>query len=297
MIMIIPIICSNDVDKAIQPGIAKALEKFYLVECMDILTTQVAEVMKGGSKQLSSGGSVSSSSFRMENFDSFGIEATYANLNINNINIVVGIKCIFFPVDSKDPFIELLLSDIHSSDLRNALVSRVRAAKRFFIRVFDKIPILNKFISRGGSIEGKVYKDVILEKSIYEDEVWVCFNSTEIEKSGIEQKGKVPGKLFKLGWKSIIICDDISSTASFCLQQNRGICYKVPYTYLFAGERDKYKLYTDVKDLKQKSSPFFSRRKHINKIFSECQPSTTITNYLQELEETDKNGKFKSKSR
>jgi len=310
MLIVIPVLTSQNVDKSILPGVGKALEKFYLIHHMSEVLDRIAQmenaipeiedtlpkVLSSVSEQRTKG------DFQIGNFETFGMEPTYISISYEEKKVIAGVKCVFFPLKSDDPFLKLLMADIATSKWINVQFVRIsRNLIKLWDKVLDKVSIVKKLFGFGGggseALTGSVYDDVILERSSFEGNIITCFSSSDIEESGIEDKGGIPTRLFRLGWKSIVICDDVSSSASFCMMETNGICYKVPYSYLFAGTRDAYRVFTDLGELRQKSSPFFSRRKSIGRVFTECQTSELVMNYLNELRGENINGNLRHEGR
>jgi hypothetical protein len=292
MLVVIPALTSQSIDKNILPGIAKALERYYLIwhldEILPNLKPGTPTITKTISQALQSHSPIreqheKEGSFKLGNFDTLGLEPTYITVKVDGNDEMIGAKVVFFPIKGEGSVLDALLKDLgETNKFKIQLIRMSRALVRLFSNVLSKIPIVKSFFGKG-ALTGDVYKDVILEKSSFGGRVILCLNTSDIEESKIEESGAVPKRLFKLGWKSMVICNDIVQSASFCMEESKGVCYTVPYSILFSVSKTGYQVYTDQSDLKKRSSPFFSRRSNVGNVFRECESYITTSKYLNEL--------------
>lgn len=291
MLVIIPAITSPSIDKNILPGVAKALERYFLIWHLDEVLkeatpktpTVVGTVGKRMQEQQIVKEQKGGGSYKLGNFETLGIEPTYITVEVDGQEQMVGAKVVFFPLKTDGAFLETLLGDIGTTNwVRVQVIRMARALKKLWIRVLDKIPVIKHFFGRR-ALTGEVYDDVIIERSSHGGRVILCFSASDIEESGIEESGAMPGRLFKLGWKSIVICNDVTQTSTFCMQEQKGVCYTVPYSVLFSVSKSGYQVFADQADLKKRSSPFFSRRLNVKRLFRECKSFVTTLKYLMEI--------------
>lgn len=180
------------------------------------------------------------------------------------ITDLLGIKVLPFMIQSDEKLINLLMYDKNLNNFDSKIVSLGRKIRKnvydLYKRAMDRIPVAKHFLSGRKSVSGDARKDVILAKSSFKKNVVVCVNKLDFEDDFFKSTSSV-NKLFKMGWNSIIAMDDSQKTAYFCLQEFKGICFPVQYSYIFStlGKEQK-RVFDDLNDLKKSSGGLFRRK-------------------------------------
>jgi len=200
--------------------------------------------------------------------ETFSIEPTYMNVETpSDGKQILGIKVIPYPVKSEGDLVALLLGDRYAPLLVKGLRMVYRYAIKLgwaFIRGLH-IPFLGK-----RPVTGRAVPDIIHAATKHSDHIFVLLNQSEIENSDFLDEPRNINRLFKQGWSSFVIADDVNKKATFCMKgfMDSGFCTEVNYGYLLASlGKEKLEIYNDLEDLQKKASPFFRLKKPKKKVF------------------------------
>jgi hypothetical protein len=131
----------------------------------------------------------------------------------------------------------------------------------------SKIPLVGGILGSRGPIKGDVKRDVILAKSHFRHNVFVCVNKLDFEDEFFNHVSSI-NKLFGMGWGGIISCDEANKLVYFCVPEFKGMCYAVSYNYLFSTlGSTAYKSFSDLNDVKKSTGGIFKRKVDRKRLF------------------------------
>ncbi len=70
--------------------------------------------------------------------------------------------------------------------------------------------------------------------------------------------------LFKLGWTSFVVADDVNKVVHFCMNRYKGMCSMVNYGFLYTDSRSQSQVYQDIEDIRKSSGPLFRMKRKKN---------------------------------
>ena len=83
-------------------------------------------------------------------------------------------------------------------------------------------------------------------------------NSMDIGADFFERTNKI-NQLYKMGWQSFVVTDDVNKRAFFCMKEFNGMCSAVQYNFMYNALGSEYgKVFDDLEDVKKSSSPFLN---------------------------------------
>lgn len=239
--------------------------------------------------------------------DSLSLEPTWMYVDRyikdDKITDLIGVKVLPIMVSSDEKMINLLMYDKNLKGLNQKIVSLGRSTKKkvydLYKRAINRIPIVRHFLGKRGSVKGDVKKDIILAKSSFRENIFVCINKLDLEDDFFKSTQDV-NKLFKMGWGSIVAMDDSQKTAYFCVKEFKGICFPVQYGYIFSTlGKDHGKVFDDLTDVKKSSGGLFRRKtpskKLVENIIYDNHISDPTVKVFSEIEKVLLKEDFKAK--
>jgi hypothetical protein len=208
------------------------------------------------------------------------LEPTWIVVSMGKMSSVLGVKVIAFPVKSDEKLANLILND----RVRYGLEKTLRSVSLW---TFKKLlSVFRRYFKRdvGGAPTGDPTKDVILSLSQHGENIFVIMNFIDIP--GAEFFGSAHGikKLFKLGWGSFVITDNVDKKAIFCMKEFKGLCSSISYSNIYASlGKEQAQVYKDAEEVKASASPFFSLSTNIRHLASESVVNDKLERYLMEL--------------
>ena len=200
------------------------------------------------------------------NANTIAVEPTWIKLDGANGSVIVGVKVVPYQVRSDEELVSMLVKDRESLWLR----SHIEMLKRGTIRILYsaarmfRVPFVDQIVS------GDPVKDIIYAGTQHKDNVFCCFNMSDLGEEDYFSSASGVSELYKMGWSSFIISDDVNRRATFCMKEFKGMCTMLPYSMLYTSLGKEYaKVYDGLEDIKKTSSPFFSLNKRASKIFGE----------------------------
>ena len=181
-------------------------------------------------------------------------EPTIVNVSINkDENKLLGIKVI--PIRIKtDSLVNLLMSDISMKKIKTSFVAQGRKVQRLMWNLYSKFP----FISKSKILTKNPKKDIILAKTKYR-EVVCLLNYNDVENQIFQKSGGI-SKLFKLGWDSIVVADEVQRIAYFCMKQFNGYCTAVNFSLMHSSLKQT-DAFDSLEDVRSSSSSMFRIKK------------------------------------
>lgn len=185
------------------------------------------------------------------------VEPTWVTVQSRKGSSVIGIKVVPYSINAA-PFIDRVSRDM-SLNIFDELIERYeRSVSKLFFNIMRnmKIPFLKR-----APLAADPFKDVIYARSKYKGNVFTLFNLASLKAENAFQSSGGVDKLFRLGWNSIVIADDVTKRAIFCMKEFGGVCSVINYAYIYASLGSEYaKEYGNLEDLKKSSSPFFKSK-------------------------------------
>jgi hypothetical protein len=192
---------------------------------------------------------------------------------------LLGVKVIPFPVSSGGNIVDAIRVDAQRKLMNRRMIAMYRAVIRTMWRLarFARLPEIGE-----KALTGDPTKDIIFASTMYKHNVFLCLSQMEVEDENFLSDTRTVRDLFKMGWNSFIIADDMNKRATFCMKEFRGICSTVNYQFLYSAlGKDQYKVYEDLEDARRSASPFFRQKISLNRVVGEMKAS----NKVQEMEE------------
>jgi len=184
----------------------------------------------------------------------------------------IGVKVVPFVIQNEQSLIKLMTLDRY----RKGLDKNLHYEARRILRLIQKIGNFAWKATAGlfswtGLIDSDLVKgtitqdwknDIILQNTTFKKNMFIMLNKIDLKDDFTQSAGGVKG-LFKLGWSSFIIADEISKTVSFCMNTYKGMCSQLNYSFIYADSRSQAQVYRDLEDVKAASGPLFrlNRRK------------------------------------
>jgi len=294
MIITFPMLTSNNTSSTALPGICKMLEKFIIVYNLDRVlkhARKVSDMERVGSTlrlreakikadikpipiNISTGSDTKdkpdvSSPPKID--QALALEPTWVKVELKDGFAVLGVKVVPFPVLSDENVISLMMKDLSLSFWKKTMTKWQRAAMR---RVWTVIRgVGGRLGYKGGALTGDPKRDVLFATSEHRHNIFTLINMIDLQNAEdfLKNAGGIK-KLYSLGWRSFIVTDDIKHQASFCLEQFKGMCSTIPYSFIYSSlGAGHQKVYEDLEDVRKSGSSFFKMKGNVRKIFGESE--------------------------
>jgi len=206
-------------------------------------------------------------------------EPTWVKIDTHIGPSLIGVKVIPFPVRSDATLAELVMSDRQLGFIMSETISTYRKIIKNLYKLWyatvGKLPFLKR-----SPITGDIRRDVIFNRSIHRDNVFVCFSMMDFDNEFFQSAGGIT-KLYKLGWNSFVVADDVNKRATFCMKPFRGLCSTVQYSFIYSS-LEQSKVYEDLEDVRRAASPFFKMTTKASRLVGECLATSKMEEYLPE---------------
>lgn len=201
------------------------------------------------------------------------LEPTYITISGKWGTEIIGVKVIPVPIDPK-AFVKQLMSD-HSGEKTEGFITPIQ---RKLTRVFQGF--MSKF-KNNRNLKLNPFDDIIYATSKYGSNVFCLLNLASLSSDNVIKEFGGMERIFKLGWNSVIVSDDLSKRAYFCMKEFGGICSSINYSYIMTSLSDKFeKSFEKLEDLKKSSSIYFrSNMKKPTKIIGESVAQSYIDKF------------------
>ena len=206
---------------------------------------------------------------------------------------IIGVKVMPYRVNAKEDvsLITLLTNDRNLRGIEKSIVSLGRKFKKTLFKMYDEVKskTIGKITSSGEPVKGDPRHDVIMARTSFKQNVFVCADATELDDEFFDNIGGVKS-MFGLGWPSIIAVDEVNKSASFCMQGYQGMCYDVSFSRMFRTLSDSEgKVYDDMESVKKSSGGLFRQKTKPSKVFGENFAYGILDDYKSNLNEDKKN--------
>jgi hypothetical protein len=196
---------------------------------------------------------------------------------------LVGVKVVPMKVKSDVKMAYLLTSDAQLSFIMRLVTVAGRGILKKAWSIFDKMLraiSIGPFKEYGGvTVTGDPRKDIILGRTGHQGETFVAIEkSTDFDEFILADPVKIK-KLFQLGWGNLIITDNVTKQAHFCMKKYRGICNTIPYVMLYESLKMS-KSYETLEDIKKQTQSLFKAKPiRIEKVLSEILAVSKLRQY------------------
>jgi hypothetical protein len=187
----------------------------------------------------------------------------------------VGIKVIPYRVTSSEKLSRLILHDSQLTSLNALMISFGRKVMRWFYSFIDK---WMGRIKAGVTMSGDPRRDIIMARTGKEGLGIVVLDKNEdVDERFLNNISKI-NRLFKLGWGNIIVADDITRNAYFCMRRFSGTCQVLSYPMMYQN-LGQLKVYESIDDAKRQNSSLFKVSVRASKVFSEWKTEDKLFKY------------------
>jgi len=189
---------------------------------------------------------------------------------------IIGVKVVPYPVKSDSKLAHLLMYDKQANALQALAITFGRKVENFFYKAWSiawKIGTLGIGGRSGGlGVTGDPKQDILARRTILKakdaSDIFVLVNQADLSDDFYSSASGILN-LFRMGWSSIIIADDVNRRVSFCMRELKGLCSMMPYSMLYQTY-SQAKVYEDLEDAKRSASSIFKvKRKSFAKIVGE----------------------------
>lgn len=319
MIVIFPMLTSNSVSSNVLPGTCKMLEKYIIVYQMDKILEKAnfkSDVARYGSvlrmtsgimEQMIRVGGPSSGGLKVQPTpgislqvggkgeirprgleeppkmqQALALEPTWVKIEMKDGWTVLGVKVVPFPVQSDEGVIKLMMKDLQLSFWKRTITKFQRIAVRFAFRQWR---IMGKLVGyKGGTLIGDPQKDILFAQSEHKRNIITLINMIDLENAEefLKSAGGIK-RLYRMGWRSFVILDDVKKQAHFCLEQYGGMCSMIPYSFIYSSlGKEHHKVYEDLEDIRKSGGAFFRMKNSVKKLFSESYEPYSNTEIITE---------------
>lgn len=208
---------------------------------------------------------------------SISMEPTVAMVSSKKGAGIVGVKVVPYAING-DSFLEQIMKDRSLSYFDSVVERMSRKMVRLVQAGMRKIPFSP---AKDQGIYGDPFKDIIHAKTRYGSGMFVLLNYARLEDDEMFRDSGGLGRLFKLGWNSVMMADDVNRRCIMCMKEFQGLCSIIPYSFIYSSlGPEGSKAYGDMQDLKRSISPMIGgQRVNSHSIFSESLVNEKITNY------------------
>lgn len=213
------------------------------------------------------------------------LEPTWVKVDTPEGPALVGIKCVPFAVKSDATLAELLLKDRYRSAIEKKIIGVSRRFHRWLFKIFyDKLRGFGMF--GRGTLSQHPMKDIIYDRTRFSRTgVFALINRADLDDDFFKSAGGV-ASLFKLGWNTIIVADDVNKQVYFVAKEFRGSYSVVPYPFIYSGiNRDAGQVYDNLEDVRKSAGPLFKRRGNVMKLLGEGMADQAKSRYKTNMVE------------
>ena len=205
----------------------------------------------------------------------------------------IGVKVIPFIIDNEQSLVKLMTIDRFRNKLSKNVHVQARKILRFMHRLanatwkrtigfmFSWTGFVDKDLQKG-TISKNWKNDIILQNTFFKNNMFILLNKMDLEDNFIKSARGVK-KLFKLGWTSFVIADDINKVVTFCMKDYRGMCSMVNYGFLYADSRSQSQVYQDIEDVRKSAGPLFRMKRRKKSMITDSLAQEKLDKYSQDI--------------
>ena len=317
MIVIYPLLLSDTVSKNIVPGLAKVIERYLLIYKMDEILQSAKSggykrrlKVQGGKliikeadepddlwepnsrtkpeekKAISSAKSATMDIGTMD-MQSLSAEPTWVKIDVQVGDIktseLIGVKVVPVIVKSNEKLVRILMFDKNVKGLHGKVLnfgrSVVKGLWKIWQRIWSTVPLVGK---GRGTASGDARQDILLQKTIFshskQANIFLGINFQDLDDDLFFNNAASINKLFKKGWESFIVCDDVNRVAHFCMEEFKGMTTSLNYAMIYQTI-GQFKVYESLEDVKRSSSALFKRKMKTSKLMASALSKQKLNKY------------------
>ena len=196
---------------------------------------------------------------------------------------LLGVKIVPMRVKSDVKLGYLLTNDSKLNYIMTLMTVSGRSLLKKAWSVFDKMLKtirIGPYKEHGGQVvTGDPRKDIILGRTGHQGETFITIEKGEDFDEIILSNSQKIRKLFLLGWGNLIITDNVTKQAHFCMKKYNGMCNSLPFLMLYETLKAS-KSYETLEDIKKQTQSLFKTRPiRIEKILSEAKALNKLNQY------------------
>jgi len=205
----------------------------------------------------------------------------------------IGVKVIPFVIDNEQSLVKLLTIDRYRNKLSKNVHVQARKILKFMHRLanatwkrtiglmFSWTGFVDKDLVKG-TISKNWKNDIILQNTAFKNNMFILLNKMDLDDDFVKSASGVK-KLFKLGWTSFVIADDINKVVTFCMKDYRGMCSMVNYGFLYADGRATSQVYQDIEDVRKSAGPLFRMKRRKKSMITDSLAQQKLDQYSQDI--------------
>lgn len=226
--------------------------------------------------------------------DSISTEPTWNTVTDQQGNTkAIGVKVIPFVIDNEESLVKLMTIDRYRNKLSKNVHVQARKILRFMHRLanatwkrtiglmFSWTGFVDKDL-QAGTVTKNWKNDIILQNTAFKKNMFILLNKMDLEEDFTQSASGVK-KLFRLGWTSFIIADDINKVVHFCMDEYKGMCSMVNYGFLYADARSQSQVYADIEDVRKSAGPLFRMKRRKKSMITDNLAKEKLDKYSQDI--------------
>jgi len=179
----------------------------------------------------------------------------------------IGVKVVPFIIQNDESLVKLMTLDRYRSSLSKNVHFQARRMLKFMNNLANKSwkATVGTFLGwtgfidkdlQAGTVTQNWKNDIILQNTAFGDKMFILINKMDLEDDFLSSAGGVKS-LFRLGWTSFIVADDMNKVVNFCMKSYKGMCSMVNYGFLYADSRSQSQVFKDIDEISSRSGPLF----------------------------------------
>ena len=185
---------------------------------------------------------------------------------------LLGIKVVPIMVKSSEKLVRVLMFDKNVKGLHAKVLTYGRRMIRGLWKIWDRVWSTIPMFGGGRTTpSGDARKDILLQRSIYSNNnkanMFLSINFQDLDDDLFFNNAQSLNKLFKKGWESFIVCDDVNRMAYFCMEEFKGMTTSISYAMMYQT-LGQLKVYESLEEAQRSSTSLFKVKTKTNKLFS-----------------------------
>jgi hypothetical protein len=218
---------------------------------------------------------------------SLSAEPTWVKIDVQTGDIktseLLGIKVVPVIVKSNEKLVRILMFDKNVKGLHGQILNLgrkiVRSLWKIWQRVWASVPLIGK---GRGTATGDARQDILLQKTIFSHgknaKIFLSINFQDLDDELFFNNVASINRLFKKGWESFVVCDDVNRIAHFCMEEFKGMTSSLNYAMIY-NTIGQFKVYESLEDVKRSSSALFKRKMKTTKLMSAALAKQKLNKY------------------
>lgn len=218
---------------------------------------------------------------------SLSAEPTWVKIDVQVGDIkqtdLLGVKVVPVMVKSNEKLVRILMFDKNVKGLHGQVLTFGRKIIRGLWKIWQKFWSTVPVVGKGRGVpSGDARQDILLHKSLYAHDkranIFMGINFQDLDDELFFNNAASINKLFKKGWESFIVCDDVNRIAHFCMEDFKGMTTSLNYAMIYQTI-GQFKVYESLEDVKRSSSALFKRKMKTSKLISMALAKQKLNKY------------------